>query len=280
MRPGGDPVLEAGGVELDARDVAALRAIDDTGSMNAAADDLGRSYARIQRRVVELEKALGPLVTRTRGGANGGGSTLTTRARRLLDRFERLRAEFDGLARAKESVLCGRVRDRSGALATVETDAGTVTALTPSDADRVQVGVRSDAVVLTTPEEEPTPDGTSLRNRFSGTVEDVETEAGLARVTVDVGAETTLAVLITQASVGRLDLKPGRAVVASFKATATRAVPGDDADPNPDSNPDAGVDVDTDVDDESNSHPGADRDEDGNKNPIADEDETENEADC
>lgn len=225
MRRRGEPFIETNGVEIDARDVEALRTVAASGSMNRAASELGRSYARIQQRIVELEEAVGPLVTRQRGGEGGGGSTLTPRARRLVDRFDRLRAEFAGLARAEESVFAGRVVDRSGALATVETAAGTVTALVPVDADAVQVSVRSDVVVLTAPDETPEPGGTSVRNQFHGRVSDVRTEEGIGRVTVDVGAETPLRALVTQTSLDRLELAAGEPVDASFKATATRAIP-------------------------------------------------------
>jgi molybdenum-pterin binding domain len=100
-----------------------------------------------------------------------------------------------------------------------------VRALVPAGADAVQVGVRSDAVSLLAPDEAPQPAGTSARNRFEGRVRTLDREGDLARVAVAVGAETTLWALITAASVDRLDLAAGDRVVASFKATATRATP-------------------------------------------------------
>lgn len=227
METRGEPFLEVGDVRIGARDVEALRGIDEHGSMHRAADELGRSYARIQRRVVELEEAVGPLVSRQRGGEGGGGSSLTANARRLLDRFDRLRAEFAGLARAEESVFDGRVAERSGRLGTVTTDAGPVRAIVTGDAAAVQVSVRSDAVVLTDPADAPDPAGTSVRNRFRGTVERVDEEDGLGRVTVDVGADAPLRALVTDTSLDRLGLEAGDAVTASFKATATRAVPAE-----------------------------------------------------
>lgn len=223
----GEPYLRIGDAEVDLRDVEALRSIDEHGSMHRAADELGRSYARIQRRVVELEESVGPLVTRRRGGAGGGGSSLTENARRLLDRFDRLRAEFAGIARAEESVFAGTVTERSGKLGTVSTEAGSVRAVVSGAAGTVQVSVRSDAVVLTDPADAPDPGGTSVRNRFRGTVERVDEEDGLGRVTVDVGAEAPLRALVTATSLDRLDLAAGDEVTASFKATATRAVPAE-----------------------------------------------------
>jgi hypothetical protein len=63
MDGGFEPHLAAGDVTVTGRDVAALRAVDRHGSLSAAADALGRSYGHLQRRVVELEDALGELTT-------------------------------------------------------------------------------------------------------------------------------------------------------------------------------------------------------------------------
>ena len=209
------------------RDVELLRAIDEHGSIHAATSALDRSYAHAQRRVVELEEELGPLVDRQRGGSGGGGSTLTGVAREILRRFDRLDAAFSGLAQVEETVLAGRVVDREGELGVVETDAGSVRALVPADAEAVEVSIRSDAVTLTAVDDAPDANETSARNRFSGVVVGCEAGETVVRVAVDVGAGTPLLALVTRASLNRLDLEPGREVVTSFKATATRATPRD-----------------------------------------------------
>ncbi len=236
MDAGFEAHLRAGEVEFDASDAALLRAVDDEGSLNRAADALGRSYSRAHQRLTTLEDALGPLVVRQRGGSGGGGSRLTDEARDLLARFERLRAEFTGTAEVEETVLDGDVLARDGELATVETAAGRVRALAPpvaseveesSDADpeTVQVAVRADAVTLHAPDEAPAEAATSARNRFSGTVAAIDAGEAVARLLVDVDADATLAALVTMSSVEKLDLDEGSPVVASFKATATRASP-------------------------------------------------------
>ncbi|RBI59917.1 molybdenum-binding protein [halophilic archaeon] len=225
MKPHGEPFLEIGDVTVGERDVEALRAIDEYGSMNQAASALGRSYARIQQRISALEETLGPLVTRQRGGEGGGGSELTGNARELIARFERLCAEFSGLARSEESVFSGTVIEQVDVLGLIETEAGVVRGIISGDADAVQVSIRSDAVALTTPAEAPQPTDTSVRNQFRGIVSEIKCEGGIAHVTVDVGAETPLRTLVTQTSLDKLSLAVGDAVVASFKATATRAIP-------------------------------------------------------
>jgi len=211
-------------VTVDRRDVEMLEAIDRTGSLHGAADELGRSYARLQRRVVELEDALGTLTERRRGGSGGGGTELTPRADQLRRQFDRHDAELDGVARVTESVLEGAVQKRTGELATVETAAGPVLALVPDGAQSVQVTVRSDAVVLTAPEEGASGDETSLRNRFDGTVTALTAGEAITRVTVGVGNDARLEALVTNASADRLDLEPGAPITASFKATAARAI--------------------------------------------------------
>ncbi|MFC4540945.1 TOBE domain-containing protein [Halosolutus amylolyticus] len=212
-------------VTIDRRDMEMLDAIDRHGSMHRAAEELGRSYARLQNRIVEIEDAVGPITERRRGGSGGGGTELTATARSLRRRFDRHDAELGGVARVTESVFRGTVRDRTGELATVETPIGSILALVPPDATAVQVSVRSDAVVLTDPGDVPDADRTSLRNRFTGTVEDLEEGDAIVRVTLalDGDADAELQALVTRASRDRLDLAIGREVVASFKATAARA---------------------------------------------------------
>jgi len=222
-----DARIGQGDVTLTARDVALLRAIEDHGSINAAATALGRSYSRSQQRIVELEEAFGDLVVRTRGGSGGGGSQLTDRADDLLSRYERLRAEFSGVAETAETVLAGRIVDRDGELATVETAAGAVRALVPNgDAGPdVRLTLRADAVTLQNPSRSPDSDRTSARNRLEATVLGVDAGESVALVTVDVGGNVELSALVTTSSVEKLNLHRGTPVVASFKATATRGVP-------------------------------------------------------
>lgn len=224
MEPSFDTFLGVGDVAFGERDVALLEAIDEYGSLNRAAGELGRSYARVQQRVVELEDAFGPLVERTRGGAGGGGSQLTQDAHDLLVRFERIRVAASGVAQAEETILSGRVMQRDGELATVETDTGPVRALVPPDAERVELSIRSDAVTLTAPGQTPEPTGTSARNRFEGTVERLDPGEAIAHVAIDVGVEDPLVALVTLSSVEKLGLEEDMSVVVTFKATATRGV--------------------------------------------------------
>ncbi|MFC6872793.1 TOBE domain-containing protein [Halobellus marinus] len=224
LRPSFDAYIRTDGVTLDDRDAALLRAIEREGSLNHAAEVLGRSYAHAQRRIVELEEAFGSLVERRRGGSGGGGSELTGTARELLTAFERTQRSFAGVADIAETVLSGEITDRDGELVTVETDAGPVRALVPEGEGRVQLTIRADAVTLTDPEDTPVPEHTSARNRFAGTVTGVESGERIVRIAVDVGADDPLLALVTEDSREKLALTRGSDVVVSFKATATRGI--------------------------------------------------------
>jgi molybdate transport system regulatory protein len=234
-----DARLGEGDVTLTDRDVTLLRRIEETGSINAAASDLGRSYSRAQNRVVELESAFGDLVERTRGGASGGGSRLTERAVELLSQYDRLCVEFASVVETRETVFSGTVVAVDGNLVSVETPAGTIRALVAVDergsetvdageSDRlgsdVRLTVRADAVTLHDPAHVRDPDETSARNRLAGTVLNVDPAESVAVVTVDVGTTTPLSAIVTTESMDRLSLSPGRDVVGSFKATATHGI--------------------------------------------------------
>lgn len=219
--------LSIDGITIDRRDIEMLDAIDRYGSMHRAAEKLGRSYARVQNRVVEIEDAVGPITERKRGGRGGGGTELTRTARDVRRQFVRHEAELDGVARVTESTFTGSVRERTGELATVETPVGSILALVPRGANEAQVSVRSDAVVLTDPDETPQAGGTSLRNQFTGTVENVEPGDAITRVTIRLEGDGRLQALVTKTSSDRLALEPGQPITASFKATAARAISTD-----------------------------------------------------
>lgn len=221
-----DPHLVTGDTTITGRDVEMLRAIRRFGSMHQAAEELGRSYPHLQRRVVELEAAVGPLTERVRGGDGGGGTQLTAEALTLIRQFERLRVELSGVATVSESIVPGTVTDRDGELATVRTAAGDITARVPSATESVEIAVRADAVVLMNPGS-PTQVHTSLRNQLAGTVTRIDLDDAVASVVVTVADEVTIESVVTRTSVDRLGLDVGSEVVAAFKTTAARATPSD-----------------------------------------------------
>ena len=70
--------------------VRILRAIQRTGSIHAASKELGIGYRAIWGRIKATEERLGEkLLTKTIGGAKGGGSQLTPLAENLLTEFDK-----------------------------------------------------------------------------------------------------------------------------------------------------------------------------------------------
>lgn len=226
LRKGFEPHLAIGETTVTGRDIEMLRAIDRFGSMHRAADELGRSYPHLQRRVVELEDAIGQLTRRARGGKDGGGTELTDDALDLIRRFERLRVELSGVTSVPESIIEGAVTDQYGELATVQTAAGEISARVPEAAEDVEIAVRADAVVLMDPHS-PSDGHTSLRNQLRGVVSELDIADATATVTVELADSVTITSVVTEESVDRLGLEAGTEVIAAFKTTAARAVAAD-----------------------------------------------------
>lgn len=73
--------------------IALLQAIGQTGSLSAAARDLGMSYRRAWQLVDEMNRALRePAVTSATGGAQGGGSRLTAMGEQVIAHYQAIEA--------------------------------------------------------------------------------------------------------------------------------------------------------------------------------------------
>ena len=71
-----------------------LEAVENTGTIRAAGQEVGWSYRTCLNRIREMERVLGSKVLdTTRGGSSRGGVRLTPAARRLVRLFERWRRE-------------------------------------------------------------------------------------------------------------------------------------------------------------------------------------------
>jgi molybdate transport system regulatory protein len=76
--------------------LALLHAIDSTGSVRAAAQEVGWSYRHALGYIANAERAFGrPLVARARGGNDRGGAALTPTARDFLRRYSAFRGRLD-----------------------------------------------------------------------------------------------------------------------------------------------------------------------------------------
>jgi len=69
-----------------------LKAVEESGSIKAAAESLGKSYRHVWARVKKAEESLGePLVDTRVGGKGAGRSSLTELACRLVADYDALR---------------------------------------------------------------------------------------------------------------------------------------------------------------------------------------------
>ena len=73
-----------------------LQMVNETGSLASAASQMGISYRKAWGDVKEAEKLLGyELIIRQRGGKSGGTSTLTDKAKKLLEAYAALHTRLD-----------------------------------------------------------------------------------------------------------------------------------------------------------------------------------------
>ena len=99
MRPRSNLWIEQDGeVVLSRWRVDLLRAIDETGSINAAAEKMKVSYHRAWEKLHEMESRLGvTLVDTQTGGVHGGGARLTVAAREYIAHFDQFCEGMDEL---------------------------------------------------------------------------------------------------------------------------------------------------------------------------------------
>ena len=72
-----------------------LELVDITGSLQNAASAMKLSYTTTWKKLNSVEKAISePLIIRTSGGENGGGSELTEKGRELLLRYKKMKEEL------------------------------------------------------------------------------------------------------------------------------------------------------------------------------------------
>jgi len=240
--------------------IALLAAIGDTGSITRAAKAVGLSYKAAWDAIDTMNNLAGePLVTRSTGGKGGGGTTLTPRATSLIAAFrtiEREHRRFIDAASAAVSgfevdwALIGRIGMKTSArnqlFGKVESIVrGTVndevTLVLPSGQAIVAVLTHESAEALGL---QPGADACALvkaswvvlavdadggaestlqvsaRNQLHGTVETVAAGAVNSEVTLALDGGGTLTAVITNDSVGALQLDAGRRAIALFKASS------------------------------------------------------------
>ncbi len=75
-----------------------LQKTQELGSLRAAANDLGISYSKVYRMIVNLEKNLGArVIERRKGGADRSGATLTEFGIRFAEMYDTFQRECKAL---------------------------------------------------------------------------------------------------------------------------------------------------------------------------------------
>jgi molybdate transport system regulatory protein len=240
--------------------VRLLEAISKSGSISAAARELGISYKTAWERLERMNNLSElPLVNRSAGGSQGGGSQLTSHGQQILQGYSRLAEQHSdfieklgsGLTRLDD--LASFVSSNRLVSSAGNQFLGTVTALEPgavnaevtvkvndsvslvaiiteqSRADlAIETGkqllalVKASSVLLTTSAELTV----SARNIIKGTVARLTTGAVNTDVTLDIGDGKTLNAVITNTSSERMRLREGAQITAFFKASSVILLSG------------------------------------------------------
>ena len=176
------------GVVVSDKRIRLLEAIVEHGSLNRAAKAVPLSYKAAWDALDSMNNlAEAPLVSRTTGGRNGGGTRLTEHGLRLI-------ALYRAMESSQQDLLDRIASPR--ALAAAADDGASLRAL-----------LRRMSVK------------TSARNQFFGTVVAIDDAGGMADVRLRLeGGDDEIVALITPESVETMALKPGAQAYALIKA--------------------------------------------------------------
>jgi molybdate transport system regulatory protein len=165
-----------------------LEAIDKSGSISQAAKAVPLSYKAAWDAVDDMNNiAPEPLVTRIAGGRHGGGTALTTFARRLIAFYRALEKESQLALERLTSNL-----HQSGV----------------SDVDDFRQVLRRMSMK------------TSARNHFAGPIVAIKEGVVDTEVTVELAPKLVLTAIVTRESAETMNLRLGRDVLAFVKASS------------------------------------------------------------
>jgi molybdate transport system regulatory protein len=103
------------GARIGPGKAALLESIRDTGSISAAARDMGMSYKRAWMLLDSINQAFTePVVTAAPGGAGGGGAVLTPFGAEVLERYRRILDHAANSAADDLTALARRARPEAG----------------------------------------------------------------------------------------------------------------------------------------------------------------------
>lgn len=234
--------------------IGLLQAIQETGSISAAAKTIGISYKTAWDRLERLNNiSQSPLVDRASGGSHGGGTSLTAYGERLVRGFTQLKdqhqqflqnlnsqvSSLDDVAGFVKSThiqasarnqLLGSIKElQTGSVNTevllqIGDDLELVAQI--SEHSRQEMDLRAGQALLALIKASSVTlavgpgINVSARNRFKGIVSRLEVGAINTDVSIDIGGSKTLSAMITNPSRLQLGLQPGSDVLAFFKASS------------------------------------------------------------
>ncbi|MFI3121513.1 MAG: TOBE domain-containing protein [Methylococcaceae bacterium] len=240
---------------LDSRMIGLLNAIEQSGSINQAAKQVGLSYKGAWQ-IIERANNGAPkaLVSTATGGSKGGGTRLTEAGRRLLALFTDLEQQHrqfleqlnrtmadnpDTVLLLQRLVVKTSARNQLfGSISAIHVGAVNVevvvklkggeqviTGVTLDSLDNLGLQVGDDAAVLINSAEitlitDADPKRVSARNCLSGSVIRVQQDEVNAEVIVVLSGGETLTAMITRQSAQSLALTPGMRVSMMFKSNA------------------------------------------------------------
>ena len=240
---------------LDSRMIGLLRAIDQSGSINQAAKQIGLSYKGAWQ-MIERANNLAPkvLITTTTGGSKGGGTCLTAAGQSLLRLFTRLEqqhAEFlqqlnQSLAEDPDmqmllkrlviktsatnqlfGIITALQKGAVNAEVLVELKGGEqiVASLALTELKRLELSIGDDVVMLINDPEiiintDPGNYPLSARNCLRGTVIRVQYDGVDSEIVINLPSGDSLVATISQVSALALGLNPGISAYAAFKSNA------------------------------------------------------------
>lgn len=204
----------------DAQRMALLVAIAESGSITAASQSLQISYKAAWDAVAAMNAQAGaPLVLRSAGGRNGGGSQLSELGQCLLAHFQRLAAAQRAFLLRHQNHLPVLVTGVHDGEVSLRTAAGQALVAQPAESEAVRPGqlmiarVAADAIVLLAGARQLR---ISARNRLLGVVTCLRDDG----LEIDCGEGLLMRVQVTARSCQELKLLPGSLVTALFKTSS------------------------------------------------------------
>ena len=240
---------------LDSRMINLLRAIEQSGSINQAAKEIGLSYKGAWQ-MIERANNLAPkvLIATATGGSKGGGTKLTTAGRSLLKLFNGLEQQHNKflqqlnrnladdpdvhLLLKRLAIKTSATNQLFGVITAIDTSAinaevfvelkggeKIVASLTLSELRQLDLSVGSDVLLLINATEvivvtDPVSHVLSARNCLQGKVIRVQHDGVDSEAVIQLPGGESLTATLTQVSAESLDLKLGMSTYAVFKSNA------------------------------------------------------------